>query len=75
MSWVADHDLSILSELRIVTRDDFYDSKGKKIYPEVFFIHSFAREDVIEEHKPNGKGYDWTRWRVFSQNKRMYVKK
>ena len=73
--WVADHSLDILPTLRIVTRDDFYDSKGRKIYPAVFYVHSLVREDVIEEHKPTGRDYDWGRWKPFTQSKRMYVKK
>ena len=72
--WVADHSLDVLPTLRIVTRDDFYDKNGHKIAPTVFYIHSFNREDVIEEHKPH-PNYDWTRFKPFTQSLRMYVKK
>jgi len=73
--WVADHSTDLLKDLRIVTRDDFYDKNGHKVYPETFYIHGFHREDVIEEHKPTGRDYDWGRWKPFTQSKRMYVKK
>ena len=71
--WVADHNTDILKELRVVTRDDFYDTKGRKTYPETFYIHSFHR-DVVEEHRQHGN-YDWTKWREYTAAKRMYVKK
>lgn len=73
MSWIADHPLSILPELRIVTRNDFFDAKGHKTYPETFYIKCYHR-GIIEEHRAM-KGYNWSIWKQYTKDKQMFVKK
>ena len=71
--WVADHETEILARLRLVTKSDFYDKNGKKIYPKVFYIKRF-HGDIVEEHVPHAN-YDWRRWREWVVNKSFFVEK
>lgn len=48
--YVQDQPITLLSELRPLTRQDLV-KNGKRVMPSLFYIQSFYREDVLEEHR------------------------
>ena len=72
MSYIKDHPLIKLSELRVLTSKDLV-QKGRNMIPEVFYVHSFHGEN-LEEHRP-APNYDMNHWDEWIKAGRVYIPK
>ena len=73
--WVADCPITLLSELRPLTRQDLV-KNGKRVVPRTFYVHGFHREDVLEQHEIESSPSNFVeKWLPWIQAKRLFVPK